>query len=593
MDDEHVRDYTEPCPRCSEVNWGITDEGKFYCQSCHTVIERSKEVTSADTFTPSARISSVSRGIRGKRKVEQGRLWYLCEGFQFILTRQADAIKALGVCAQFKDKILCSLWRLYLHKSQQAYTDKPIQSKFKECYQLLSSGSESNTINELSSFSESENGSRSPDENSDIASESKASSLSDFDDNTSLFSGSIDGSLYKSFRKGNQMYMSMPMTLAFCYLSLLWLRESMTLSELLKYVADGQIPYLNMNQFFPEEIKLYGMDLHIFYVQKIPTYNSVQQCMVRLAWFLGLPGFPQITEHCYFHPNILCIKYLMEANLPDEMHTWICRLAFKTGISNVASLTFNPTTKQAKPIYYEVKACALIIVMLKLLFQLDDVKEWCLSEEAETCNMKTKGVQCFSFQKWYETMSQALEEAKQKEKEKIARKSWKLEKPFYYIPKQKYLILKKRRFVNNLEDQFAKLSGSEKVSPTPVSSSFQFVWNNERGQKSCFHGHTLNFLISKESKQYTFLDTNYWYTPSQICKQESCQGHFYLDVERLPKSCQFVLSLFCFLLKVEMSTLYQEVTQIEQKLVQSKGKRNLHREIQKLRPPKPPDGGKE
>lgn len=40
--------------------------------------------------------------------------------------------------------------------------------------------------------------------------------------------------------------------------------------------------------------------------------------MIEIAKFLDLPRFPDITEDSYLHPNILCMKYLMEVNLPGK-----------------------------------------------------------------------------------------------------------------------------------------------------------------------------------------------------------------------------------------------------------------------------------
>ena len=34
--------YKEPCSICAAVEWGISDEGRFYCKSCHNVIEVSQ-----------------------------------------------------------------------------------------------------------------------------------------------------------------------------------------------------------------------------------------------------------------------------------------------------------------------------------------------------------------------------------------------------------------------------------------------------------------------------------------------------------------------------------------------------------------------
>lgn len=41
--------------------------------------------------------------------------------------------------------------------------------------------------------------------------------------------------------------------------------------------------------------------------------------MIEVAVFLDLPRFPDITEDCYLHPNTLCMKYLLEVNLPGEL----------------------------------------------------------------------------------------------------------------------------------------------------------------------------------------------------------------------------------------------------------------------------------
>lgn len=41
--------------------------------------------------------------------------------------------------------------------------------------------------------------------------------------------------------------------------------------------------------------------------------------MIEIAVFLDLPRFPDITEDCYLHPNTLCMKYLLEVNLPGEL----------------------------------------------------------------------------------------------------------------------------------------------------------------------------------------------------------------------------------------------------------------------------------
>lgn len=46
------------------------------------------------------------------------------------------------------------------------------------------------------------------------------------------------------------------------------------------------------------------------------------------------------------------------------------------GIGEVDFLTFDPVAKMAKTVKYDVQAVAVIVIVLKLLFLLDDNLEW-------------------------------------------------------------------------------------------------------------------------------------------------------------------------------------------------------------------------
>uniref|UniRef100_A0A2K5REZ3 TATA-box binding protein associated factor, RNA polymerase I subunit B n=1 Tax=Cebus imitator TaxID=2715852 RepID=A0A2K5REZ3_CEBIM len=39
MDLEEAEEFKERCTQCEAVSWGLTDEGKYYCTSCHNVTE--------------------------------------------------------------------------------------------------------------------------------------------------------------------------------------------------------------------------------------------------------------------------------------------------------------------------------------------------------------------------------------------------------------------------------------------------------------------------------------------------------------------------------------------------------------------------
>ncbi|XP_067878586.1 TATA box-binding protein-associated factor RNA polymerase I subunit B isoform X1 [Heterodontus francisci] len=562
MDEEDTRDFRQPCEQCSVINWGISDEGKFFCKSCHNVIEKTADVAS-EVFMQNARVNTISKGIKKRNKLDRGCEWYVCEGFQYILNQQAQALVALGTSPLIKDEILCNIWRRYLQKSQQAYTNRPIDVVSKK-----------RTISETSS------GSSGLESDSDLSLMRGWSSLSESDpesvhqdavvsedEATSIRSGSIDGRLYLHAARRKGLLMSMPMTLAFCYLALLWLRESITLADLLRFVSERHVPYLNTFQYFPEEMKLYGPDVRIFQVQSIPSYDEIQRKVHQLAEFLDMPRFPEITEKCFLHPDILCIKYLIEANLPESMHIWTRRLVKKMGIGEVDFLTFHPLSRGENTVKYEVQAAAVIVVALKLLFVLDDKREWLLSNRADEINKQnTEGVKLFQFRKWYKVVRHRLDESEKEVEEQAARHLWKCEKPLFFSIKDKSVIYKRKRMIHSLKKQFIRLTSSHQAVEKEGPSSFRFSWSEGNLERPCFHGDSLEAYDDEKSKRITTVNERYWLSCLKICKAKYCQHLTKSEKKHFPGSYLFVLKLFSFLLGVEFSILHKEVCQLEHRL---------------------------
>ncbi|TNN36456.1 TATA box-binding protein-associated factor RNA polymerase I subunit B [Liparis tanakae] len=238
MDEEQTAGYREPCAVCSAVDWGVSDEGRFYCRSCHNVIERTREVVDPTFTLGSARISTIGRGTRTKRPA-RGRQWVVCEGFQFILRNQADALLSLGVSPRFK----------------------------------RAPGSDSDSAAEASVLSASETDA---DTNASSAAGSTAGSSSDW----SPCSGSLDAAHYLTdrLRRSRHALMSMKKTLALIHLALVWTGEPLTLSDLLRLVNEGHVPYLNAYEELPDEMRLEGKDALIFRVEvRINTESILDQ----------------------------------------------------------------------------------------------------------------------------------------------------------------------------------------------------------------------------------------------------------------------------------------------------------------------------
>ncbi|KAM3930998.1 TATA box-binding protein-associated factor RNA polymerase I subunit B [Leptodactylus fuscus] len=574
MDEEDTRSYKEPCPQCTEIHWGISDEGKFYCKNCHTVIEKTKELDESEIYISHAKVQSINRGLRKAKKKEWGWEWYICEGFQFILCKQAEALEALGLGPNIKDNVMCNLWRQYLQKTEHAYCNKTTSKRSRLCLDLESSGASSSELESepegcitgVTSDSDVERGSQS---SLGLPPSGGYSGTSDAESATSVQSGSVDGCLYIK-KTPSENKMTMPMTLAFCYLSLLWVRASVTLTDLLRLVFYHHIPYYNPQECFPETTRVYGPDIWIFDVQNFPAYNDILKLTCDLGRLLQLPRFPPIIESCYYHPNVLCMKYLMEVNLPDELHGWTCFVAEKTKLDEANILTYNPRRKRKRFIPYDIQAMAIIVVVLKLIFILDDESEWQLAKLARKTKPAENEATIFDFRKWYTTMRSCMDEAHKKLEEEQARFAWSNDIVMSYTQKSRSRIMKRKRMAKNLQNQFSKLAGAAPDAGNRGPSSFVFNWQEQNTSTICFHGHSLEGIAQKDKKQLPNWRKNYWLNSVKKCTNVFCKHWRHYDESQFPSSYRFVISLFALVLRVEPCLIHYEVSLVEGKLFKEK-----------------------
>uniref|UniRef100_A0A3Q0RQD7 TATA box-binding protein-associated factor RNA polymerase I subunit B n=1 Tax=Amphilophus citrinellus TaxID=61819 RepID=A0A3Q0RQD7_AMPCI len=360
-----VAEYTVPCAQCSAVDWGISDEGRFYCRACHNVIE--VRTTSS---------SSSDQPVKGLIRclyvvgpsVERGHVWMICEGFQFILKNQADALLRLGVRPHFKDDVLSLLWRRYLQRSRQAYTHDPVMS-----YRLRVVSNHEAAV-EVPPL------------------KTAFSLLFTIFHFRFLFHGAVE-----SFTDGerSQSLLNMKKMLALIYLALVWSREALTLSDLLRLVNEGHVPYVNAHEQLPEEIKVSGRDAVLFRSETVPSHRSLRKETETLVQFLQLPAFPPIGPQTLLHPALLTLRYLTDANLPDELHPWVCRLMELTGMADETLHTFDPHSHPALP-QYDLQAAALIIITMKLFFGIAEQVHLCF-EKLTSCPAGIQEVRPSSF----------------------------------------------------------------------------------------------------------------------------------------------------------------------------------------------------
>ncbi|XP_057208832.1 TATA box-binding protein-associated factor RNA polymerase I subunit B-like isoform X1 [Triplophysa rosa] len=548
--DEYLTDgYSEPCAQCAAVDWGVSNEGQFFCKNCYNVTEKMREVTDEFTlYIKNSRISRIAKPMKTEKKC--AREWMVCEGFQVVLKCQADALVSLGVCLQFKTEVLWNFWTRYLQNTRQAFVSNPIST--------VDQNSESESETESVVCSEYSFWNGAP---------SEAGEVKDSGSSTGGRSGSLDALSY-SHRVDRKTYnvMTMPRTLALCYLALLWVREAITLADLLRLVKERHVPYLNIHDNFPEDMKLFGRDSLIFRVDSIPSYSTVHKEAVDLAQVMKLPAFPMVSQDCLLHPIPLTVRYLLESNLPDGLLVWVHKVIDEASMGDDSFLTFDPVKQKPALVCYDIQAAAVIIVTMKLLFKLDDRVEWTSSGKA--ASEKKKKV--FNVERWYKVMQPAFERARQKMEREEARQLWKSHKPFITSLKDKSLVFKKRRVVNHLQHRFQKLTDStpeQQCFTTTAFSSFHFHWGKEQGSDGpSLHQHRLHCTFKKKGvKRLT--NRKYWHTVLSVCPP-TCSNHFSEIEASLPRMYVWLLDLFSFLLGVSQAQVHKEVLNVERCLME-------------------------
>ncbi|XP_040919755.1 TATA box-binding protein-associated factor RNA polymerase I subunit B isoform X2 [Toxotes jaculatrix] len=488
----------------------------------------------------------------------------ICEGFQFILRNQANALLRLGVSAgsHFKDQVLWQLWRLYLQKSQQAYTNNPVRSS---TFKVRGLDLDSDSVVESSVVSTSETDGE---KNLSSTAGSNAENSSDW----SLCSGSVDVGSYLTARlRRTHGLMSMRKTLALIHLALIWSREPLTLSDLLRLVNEGHVPYVNAYEELPEEMRLDGRDALIFIVESVPSHRAVHSEAQALALYLQLQAFPPISRQSLLHPALLSLRYLTDANLPDELHPWVCRLMECAGMADETLHTFDPVSRPVLP-RYDVQTAALIIVTMKFIFGLDDHTEWDLSNES---SLRDDAENTFNLRRWYRLMQAALIRAQQRRDRHVARKQWKARKPLPRSRKSQCVVMKKKRTAEQVQTCFEKLSSCPVGVQHCDRSSFRFCWGDEDGADGpSLHHKKMDRVLILEHDVLTPSNSTYWHPALRPCDPRKCRSHYSEFEPTFPRSFVWLLQLFSFLLDVKPADLYDEVLRVERRVLGSRTPRS-------------------
>lgn len=186
---------------------------------------------------------------------------------------------------------------------------------------------------------------------------------------------------------------------AILYLALNISEDKLQLGDMIRFCREGHISYFNLKHFIPEEYlseSLKNNEILQNAKYKFPCHNQVRTVAYKIAKMIG------INYLCKPDVYTLCERFCMELELPPIIAEYAQQLSF----SNVNDLKSKLPERSPVP-NYEGQAMAYIILILKLIFGLDDYSEYIVSERVNILNAEFEKIDdnhmpIFSWKNWSE-----------------------------------------------------------------------------------------------------------------------------------------------------------------------------------------------
>jgi len=155
-------------------------------------------------------------------------------------------------------------------------------------------------------------------------------------------------------------------TIVFIYIGLLYLKEPVTVADILRLVTRGHVPYYKMSSVLPGHMKFSKEDMSTFSYRPL-NVKKIHEGTNFLMNYLDLPEIPSPDYY------LLIAKLILDFQLPAAIH--------RLTVSLVKACGYKPRTKfkysrrAACNEYYEEMATAFIVVAMKLVYGLDGETE--------------------------------------------------------------------------------------------------------------------------------------------------------------------------------------------------------------------------
>lgn len=432
------------CTVCGDKDFEEHD-GHYFCATCNTQSQDARVIVADeenfDNFRRSGLIREPSTPKQSKQSrvaADRGRPWSVYEAYQIIIQHQVDALIKLGAQESLRD-IVFQIWVNYLSKLGVAFSKEAVNKvKYERQRELFPSTTEhpeirnvlgkrslkktlgpsakrvqqqiekDKTVEALQNeeFYKEDNP-LNESEDTESGSQGAGWSSSEEDETEKKW-----GRYRKSLKYNAVEKVRMTSTVAVCFLGLMYTNPLTTATDLIRWIQDKKVPYLDVRGILPEDMKFCLNDWKLFGFGSPPTLEQLRYTAGTIAYYIGLKNFPE------FPLDDLINKYVILLDLPAEFHGYAINVCKGMQIY----LRYIPSVNQKLTIHWEAIAMAYIVVLLKLFFGFNDSNEMLMSEYSkELSEISECAKPLFIWTDWVQHMKNRMQ-IEEQEKLKIAKK---------------------------------------------------------------------------------------------------------------------------------------------------------------------------
>ncbi|XP_072177160.1 TATA box-binding protein-associated factor RNA polymerase I subunit B-like [Diadema setosum] len=376
------------CSECREEVSFYEQDGLYYCTMCQSQSQDMQVMEYDQMDSQLSQSSCKTRTIRKHKKSavdsemkgDDRKSWWLAEVFQIILKAQVDTLIEMGVNRKLDDFVQ-QLWFRYLHNSGWALHSSPQEKSKKKANGESKTGKRKRAAKEQ--------------EDETKGSLEKASSKKK-ESNGCKKSQPLDA---ERFQDKKSTSFRLHHLICLLYLALRLLREPVLLSDLLRWVLEGRLPYYATSDLIPQRIEqnFTQRESQLFRLPR-PSSLRLSQMQTPLAHLIKVLDLDPLTPR---NLQLVISRFIVSLGLPGDFHRYTHQLMTRHMVDLLARISRSGSSWFPWP--EEAPALAYIIIAIKLAVGLDDETENALSNVGRKLRSKLPAdskLQPFVWEEW-------------------------------------------------------------------------------------------------------------------------------------------------------------------------------------------------